>query len=305
MALLQGLLDTDGTVDKGGHVYFCTTSQSLSQQFKILVQSLGMDCKVVDKIKKFNYKGKIKEGRIAYNCTVYTNDATDLFRLARKKAMAKPRTKYFIKRIIDRVEYVGEKECQCIMIDHPEHLYLTNNFIPTHNTHLAVAFAIEQLLSKKKKKIIITRPIVEAGESLGYLPGEFTDKVYPYMLPIYDCIDRLVGRENGLRERVDACLEVAPLAYLRGRTFHDAVCILDEAQNATKMQLKMFLTRFGENSKVVVTGDPTQSDLGGVIALMDVMHRLQGITGIGVVQFKANSIVRHPLVGEILKHLEI
>jgi phosphate starvation-inducible PhoH-like protein len=172
-------------------------------------------------------------------------------------------------------------------------------------SHLACAFAIEQLLNKTKKKITITRPIVEAGESLGFLPGEFTDKVYPYMLPIYDCLDRIVGRDNIFREKVNANLEIAPLAYLRGRTLHDSVCILDEAQNATKMQLKMFLSRFGENSKVIVTGDPSQSDLGGDdVALMDVMHRLQPITGVGVVQFKNNSIIRHPLVSEILKQLE-
>ena len=175
----------------------------------------------------------------------------------------------------------------------------------TGKTHLAAAFAIEQLLNRTRKKIVITRPIVESGESLGFLPGEFEEKVHPYMLPIYDCIDRIVGRDNALRERIDQNLEIAPIAYMRGRTFNDAICIFDEAQNATKTQLKLFLTRFGENSKVIVTGDPTQSDLGNeYVALMDVMHRLQNLTGVGVVQFKENSIVRHPLIGDILKALQ-
>lgn len=175
----------------------------------------------------------------------------------------------------------------------------------TGKTHLACAFAIEQLLNKTRKKLVLTRPIVESGESLGFLPGEFEEKVHPYMLPIYDCVDRIVGRENVFRERVDAAMEIAPIAYMRGRTFNDAVCIFDEAQNATKMQLKLFLTRFGENSKIIITGDPTQSDLGGdYVALMDVMHRLESVTGVGVVQFKENSIVRHPLVGEIIRRLE-
>jgi phosphate starvation-inducible PhoH-like protein len=171
-------------------------------------------------------------------------------------------------------------------------------------TFLAVAFAIKQLLAKEKSKIIMTRPIVEAGESLGFLPGEFEEKVHPYMLPMYDCVDTLFPHDEEGKENVMSKVEVAPLAYMRGRTFNNAVCIFDEAQNATKMQLKMFLTRFGKNSKVVITGDPTQSDIGHNVALVDVVNRLQGVPGIGVVEFKANSIVRHPLVMEIIEKLE-
>jgi phosphate starvation-inducible PhoH-like protein len=174
----------------------------------------------------------------------------------------------------------------------------------TGKSFLACAFAIEQILSKERRKIVITRPIVEAGESLGYLPGEFEEKVHPYMMPLYDCIDKLVGREGAWRDKVNQSIEVCPLAYMRGRTFDNAVCIFDEAQNATMMQLKLFLTRFGENSKIIVTGDPTQSDLMGEVALTNVMHRLSGVSGVGVVQFKANGIVRHPLVAQIIEKLE-
>lgn len=171
---------------------------------------------------------------------------------------------------------------------------------------LACAFAIEQILSKERERIVLTRPIVESGESLGFLPGEFEEKVHPYMLPMYDCIDKLVGRnpESGWRQRVDQSLEVAPIAYMRGRTFDDAVCIFDEAQNASMLQLKLFLTRFGENSKIIITGDPSQSDIAGKVALVEVMQRLRGTDGIGVVEFKANSIVRHQLVGKIIEKLE-
>jgi phosphate starvation-inducible PhoH-like protein len=169
---------------------------------------------------------------------------------------------------------------------------------------LACAFAIEQILAKERKRIILTRPIVESGESLGFLPGEFEEKVEPYMMPMYDCIDKLVGREGPWRERVDYSLEVAPIAYMRGRTFDDAICIFDEAQNASTLQLKLFLTRFGENSKIIITGDPSQSDLAGRVALVEVMQRLRGVPGIGFVEFKANSIVRHPLVGKIIEKLE-
>jgi phosphate starvation-inducible PhoH-like protein len=174
----------------------------------------------------------------------------------------------------------------------------------TGKTHLACAFAIEQIVSKQRDRIILTRPIVESGESLGYLPGEFEQKVEPYMMPMYDCIDRLVGRQGPLRDRINQAIDVRPIAYMRGSTFHDAVCIFDEAQNASMLQLKLFLTRFGENSKVIITGDPMQSDLVGKVALMEVIQRLRGLDGVGVVEFKNNAIVRHRLVGQIIEKLQ-
>lgn len=170
-------------------------------------------------------------------------------------------------------------------------------------THLACAFAISELLNKKKRKIVLTRPIVEAGESLGYLPGTFDEKVNPYMLPMYDCIEKMVGPEGPDRDAINRSMEVAPIAYMRGRTFDNAVCIFDEAQNATKMQLKLFMTRFGVNSKIIITGDPTQSDIRDP-ALMEVVKSLEDLQGIGVIHFKANSIVRHPLIAGILERLE-
>jgi phosphate starvation-inducible protein PhoH and related proteins len=172
-------------------------------------------------------------------------------------------------------------------------------------THIAAAFAIEQILNKKRNKIVLTRPIVEAGESLGFLPGAFEDKVHPYMMPLCDCMDQMVGKEGPWRERVDFATEVAPIAFMRGRSFHDAVCIFDEAQNASMLQLKLFLTRFGENSKIIITGDPTQSDIGGKVALVEVMQKLKGVEGIGIIEFKTNSIVRHSLVGKIIEKLEV
>ena len=143
----------------------------------------------------------------------------------------------------------------------------------TGKTFLATAFAIGEIISKKRQRIILTRPIVEAGESLGFLPGTFQEKTDPYMLPLFDCIGRLVGWEGPQRERVDRSIEVAPLAYMRGRTFDNSVCIFDEAQNATTTQLKLFLTRFGENSKIIVTGDPNQSDLKGPVALLEIVEK--------------------------------
>jgi phosphate starvation-inducible PhoH-like protein len=169
---------------------------------------------------------------------------------------------------------------------------------------LAVAFALRMFLSKEKSKIVLTRPIVESGESLGYLPGDFMEKVNPYMMPMFDCMDKLVGKEGPVRQKIIDSTEIAPLAFMRGRTFDDAICILDEAQNCSMSQLKLFLTRFGEGSKVVITGDPTQSDLRGPCALAEVLEKLNGIPGVGMVEFKASSIVRHPLIGKILERLE-
>jgi phosphate starvation-inducible PhoH-like protein len=172
-------------------------------------------------------------------------------------------------------------------------------------THLSCAFALTEVLAKRKQNIFMTRPIVEAGESLGFLPGELADKIDPYMRPMNDCIDKCVGKDSPQRERINRVLEVAPLAYMRGRTFDDAVCIFDEAQNASLNQLKMFLTRFGKNTKIIITGDPRQSDLPGEnVPLVDVVRRLENLAGIGVVRFKHGSIVRHPLVGRIIEQLE-
>lgn len=174
----------------------------------------------------------------------------------------------------------------------------------TGKTHLAVAFAIHDILNKERKRIVLTRPIVEAGESLGYLPGEFENKVNPYMMPMYDCVDALVPENSPQRESLERSLEVAPIAYMRGRTFNNSVCVFDEAQNATKKQLKLFLSRFGENSKIIITGDPQQSDLGDDVALTDVMNRVENIPGVSIIKFKKDSIVRHPLVSAILEKLE-
>lgn len=175
----------------------------------------------------------------------------------------------------------------------------------TGKSHLAMAFAISEILAKRKKKIVLTRPIVEAGESLGYLPGDINEKTLPYMLPLFDCMERCLGPAGPQRDIINKSVEVAPLAYMRGRTFPDAVCIFDEAQNATYAQLKLFLSRFGENSKVIITGDPMQSDLHPRDrALMHVVDKLSALKGIGIINFKASSIVRHSLIGAIMEKLE-
>lgn len=173
----------------------------------------------------------------------------------------------------------------------------------TGKTHLAMAFAIYEILQHSKDRIILTRPIVEAGESLGYLPGELQEKVGPYMTPLYDVSDRLVGGDATQKQIINESIKLAPLAYLRGVTFNDAVCIFDEAQNATMAQLKLYLTRLGSNSKIIVTGDPQQSDLKDS-GLLDVVRRVETVPGVGIVRFRKESIVRNPIVATLLERFE-
>ncbi len=174
----------------------------------------------------------------------------------------------------------------------------------TGKTHLSIAFAVQDLLSKVRNKLVITRPVVEAGERLGFLPGDMDEKTYPYMLPLFDCLEKICGKDTANRRFVDDRFEQAPLAFMRGRTFDGSVCILDEAQNCSKGQLKLFLTRLGKYSKMIVTGDPTQNDLPfGQSGLMDVVDSLKGVPGIGIHFFTEQAIVRHPLVAEVVKRI--
>jgi len=174
----------------------------------------------------------------------------------------------------------------------------------TGKTFLAMAFAIRDILKKQRQHIILTRPIVEAGESLGYLPGDFAEKVNPYMIPLYDCYHRLCPGATMKNKVIEQAFEVAPIAYMRGRTFNNSVCIFDEAQNATVAQLKLFLTRFGHNSKIIVTGDPLQSDLRDRSGLSTVIDKLHDLEGVGIVEFSQADVVRHPLVSSILGRFE-
>lgn len=173
----------------------------------------------------------------------------------------------------------------------------------TGKSFLATAYAIHSAIEAKTHKIIISRPIVEAGERLGFLPGTFEDKVHPFMLPLYDALDDLVGKDNAQRKHIDKGLEVAPIAYLRGRTLKGAVCILDEAQNCTYAQLKLFITRIGLGSKMIITGDPKQSDLSGRIALLDVIDRIKNVPGVLVIDISDDNIVRHPIIADIAVRL--
>lgn len=173
----------------------------------------------------------------------------------------------------------------------------------TGKTYIAVAMAVAQFISGRVEKIILSRPAVEAGEKLGFLPGDLKDKVDPYLRPLYDALFDMIPAEKLARHMENGEIEVAPLAFMRGRTFSNAFVILDEAQNTTATQMKMFLTRMGENSRMVATGDLSQTDLPKDVksGLGDAVRKLEGIDGIGLVRFSDKDVVRHALAAKIIK----
>lgn len=172
----------------------------------------------------------------------------------------------------------------------------------TGKTYVSVALGVKALKEKKIKKIIITRPVVEAGENLGFLPGDLQDKIDPYLKPIYDALEDMIPIQKMKKFIENKTIEIAPLAYMRGRTLKNAFILLDEAQNTTESQLKMFLTRLGQNSKMIVTGDISQIDLrkNQSSGLIDAKNKLDNIDGIGFTHLDSSDVLRHSLVKKIL-----
>lgn len=173
----------------------------------------------------------------------------------------------------------------------------------TGKTFLAVMFALKYLKVSKVRRIVLVRPIVEAGERLGFLPGDLKEKIDPYLIPIYDSLNEAIGKEQVTKLMEKGTIEVAPLAYMRGRTLDNAIIILDEAQNATQTQMKMFLTRLGFGSKMIITGDLSQIDLQNknTSGLTEAVNLLKGVDGIKIVKFQKVDVMRHPLVFKIIE----
>ncbi|MBA4162536.1 MAG: phosphate starvation-inducible protein PhoH [Novosphingobium sp.] len=177
----------------------------------------------------------------------------------------------------------------------------------TGKTYVAVAQAVSQLITGSVQRLILSRPAVEAGERLGFLPGDMKEKVDPYLRPLYDALYDCMPPEQVERRLASGEIEIAPIAFMRGRTLADSFIILDEAQNTTREQMKMFLTRFGQNSRMVVCGDPKQVDIPGgpaMSGLNDAVGRLEGVEGIAITRFTVADVVRHPIVGRIVEAYE-
>lgn len=310
ISLLQGLMDTDGTIDKrSGSLSYTTVSKKLMDGVKSLVESLGGTCKITEKQKNYTYKGVKKEGQLSYNLAISLKDI-EPFKVSVKKDLVITKTKYKPKRFITSIEYIGEEDAQCIMVDNPEHLYVTDDYIVTHNTHIAIARAIELLQNKTNKydKLIICKPAIEAGEKLGFLPGTIRDKMAPIMESLVDVIDKLVGKDIRITLEEHDIIKLQTLAFIRGKTIDNAILVLDEAQNMTNAQIKTVLTRIGANSKFIISGDLDQSDLFNNFrhsGLYDAWTRHKNIPEIGFFEFDETDIVRNPIISKILNNYKI
>lgn len=211
-----------------------------------------------------------------------------------------------IKKIGAKIEPKTENQIKYFNALRTKDLIISYGPAGTGKTYLAVGYAISELLSGRFKKLILTRPVVEAGEKLGFLPGDFLQKINPYLKPLYDAIFDIAGLKTYEFLKSKEILEIIPLAYMRGRTLNNAIIILDEAQNATISQIKMFLTRFGFQSKVIITGDITQVDLpvkynSGLKVVIDILNN---ISEIAMIKFTKKDVVRHPLIKKIIKAFE-
>lgn len=338
LEVLRGLMDTDGTVSIDGRTSFSTSSSKLRDDVIFLIRSLGGIATYTQKKRGYRDKnGNYKRCLDSYELYIKLPNDIIPFHLTRKKERIVPLTKYFPSRYIEKIESVGDKDCQCIYIEDEEHLYITNDFVVTHNTFIASVMAAKYIKSGLYDKIVLVRPVVEAGESMGFLPGEISEKIAPYMKPLYEFMSQLLRTnrtqnsgdvdETGNKKKkptktkrvtetqqsnkdgtvnISSIIQVEPLAYMRGSTMNNTILIGDEFQNTTPSQMKMLLTRIGENSKFIITGDANQCDLrlkyGMKNGLADAMDRLYDVNdNIGMVQLTDNDIVRNKIIKDILK----
>lgn len=264
--LLKGLIDGDGYVSKKGELEYNTSSFQLAEDVAEIVRSLGGRVMIRSKYPSYTYKGeKLISNHLSYTLSIVINNSEDLVSLPRKKERIlnfRKNVKYN-NRYIQSIKKIESVETQCIKVDSEDSLYLTDNFIVTHNTMLACEIALNMLFKKQINKIIITRPAVEAGEKLGALPGGIEEKLDPYLQAIYQNLYALYKKEHILKYIEEGKIEIVPFAYMRGRTFVNSFIIVDEVQNTSVSQTKMVLERIGYNSKMVLCGDITQQDSKG------------------------------------------
>jgi len=287
---------------------------------KVLEEELGIA--IITRGETITIEGKVPEVELAFNVirallsvirkgiTISTRDVIYAVSLAKKGSLDYFQEMYeeeiakTVKGKPIRIKTLGQK--QYISAIRRNDIVFGIGPAGTGKTFLAVVMAVAALKSGKVNKIILTRPAVEAGESLGFLPGDLKEKVDPYLRPLYDALHEILGMEHTQRLIERGVIEIAPLAYMRGRTLDDAFVILDEAQNTTEAQMKMFLTRLGFGSKMIITGDRSQIDLprkakSGLVAATQI---LKEISGISFVILEGSDVVRHPLVGKIVKAYE-
>ena len=281
--------------------------KAFKTDFILRDQQLKFDSEQFDEIQQvvstcfdlIESKHKLNEQDVNYLCRLAKRHQLNRFDLSHLQPVAKTKSGKLI-----YPKTLG----QAILCDAFYHndIIFASGVAGTGKTYLAVCYAVMQLKKENVEKIILTRPAVEAGESLGFLPGDMKDKVDPYLRPLYDALYDMLGVETVERLMEKQVIEVAPLAFMRGRTLNKAVVILDEAQNTTQAQMKMFLTRMGQNAQMIINGDITQIDLirKEQSGLVQATQILKGIDRIAFVQMSADDVVRHPLVQKIIERYE-
>jgi phosphate starvation-inducible protein PhoH len=282
--LLQGLLDTDGTVGKrvkegkSGSVVFTTTSPYLAEDVREIVLSLGGRVKISPKRKTYTYKGEKLLGRVSYDLSINVEDKKRLFKLKRKQRLIGNKDTSQGSRFIESVEYVGEMECQCISVSDPTHLYVTDDYILTHNTLLATHSAAKRLADGTAKKVYLVRPAVAVGKSIGLLPGEIDEKLAPYFAQTRAHLESFLGAGYTQYAFDKKTIEMQPVEYLRGRSFESCVVIVEEAQNFTAEEMEMMLTRIGQGCTMIFTGDQKQHDMKGQSGLRQCLDLIERMT---------------------------
>lgn len=288
-------------------VHLQVLHKAFKTDFILRDQQLKFDSEQFDEIQQvvstcfdlIESKHKLNEQDVNYLCRLAKRHQLDRFDLSHLQPIAKTKSGKLI-----YPKTLG----QAILCDAFFHndIIFASGVAGTGKTYLAVCYAVMQLKKEEVEKIILTRPAVEAGESLGFLPGDMKDKVDPYLRPLYDALYDMLGVETVERLMEKQVIEVAPLAFMRGRTLNKAVVILDEAQNTTQAQMKMFLTRMGQNAQMIINGDITQIDLirKEQSGLVQATQILKGIDRIAFVQMSADDVVRHPLVQKIIERYE-
>lgn len=306
--LLRGLMDTDGSTN-GHYHYYCTTSKLLAEGITSLVRSLGGTAMISEpKQTSFVYKNEKKRGLDAYHISIKLPNEINPFFLSRKANKVIPYTKYHPTRYFKQVNYLGKELAQCISIDHSSRLYVTDDFIVTHNTYVGLYAGLQMLRDKKVAKISYVRTAVEASKSVGFLPGELNDKINPYTRPLADKLDEFLYKATTDKLLKDGFVTADLVNFLRGASINVEYVFVDESQNFNKSELITTLTRLGKHSKFIFAGDTMQSDIGGKSGFADIFNLFDDEEskshGIHTFTFDKNDILRSEELKYIIDKLQ-
>ena len=304
--LLQGMLDTDGTVGKqNGTVTLSTSSYQMAQDARDVVLSLGGKASISLKKPVYTYKGEKLAGLDNYVVSISVPDKKRLFSLARKKDLVGNVDIKQLRRVFSHYELVGEKECQCISVEHPSHLYITDDYVLTHNTYVVLAHAAKQLLEKKVEKIVLYRPYQPlANRTVGFLKGTANEKMMPFFAQQVAYLEQFLGKNAVAMAIENGTIELGLMEAARGRSFENAIVVIDESQLLTPAEAQALSTRIGDNCQVVFVGDSNQRDDRKKDSGLSYLERIVSdymIEDVGIIKFTANDIVRSGITKAFVK----